>query len=711
MKESAIQRIVFVFGAWCLGACPSDCLFAETYPQNVHVISVASTNEHDLIINWQPVAADVYGQSKGISNYNIYVSSDPLFAPDLLAHTNRLASTNRATFTHVHALENATSCFYYVTAVTSNGLESPVFTDMVCKLSRTIECPSGSNTFAWMATPDNSPWTNASSLAAWLRSADKLYRWDASHQEYEVWNCVAFTGVNFSVHAGEAIGVEVFTTTVVHLLGKVNPTNLFVWTHYTNQFNHRWIALPPNSIYGFVSALATSIPGATKAARYVGPPEYYQSWFLLGSNWLGTNFVLRPEEGYLVSIKTNSTWQPKLSYPQVSVTLSRGMEFLQSAAGLQATAQVSDAEGDIVEYRWDYEGDGVMDATSTTPVLSYAANLTNPAVWYPSLWVRDQRGFLGMGYDRYQALSLSLIITNQLFRPDLGQTGTISYASSTNGAFTTWICDVQGNVVRVLESNVWHAAGQAVLAWDGRNGSGATMTGVYYAVIVQQVGTNTATYNPAALLAGVNLTDQLSGVSAPSNLNLRAGGLFPIQYTLSAPAWVTVCIVDATNGILAVVCANAPRLPGAHEEYWNGRLSNGSLIEAGQSFSASITALAMGDNALIVDPPLPRIDGLTKSADRFMPAMNPYGVDTNSIILSYSLANGTDVRMEVRAADGRFVRSVIDPGKPPGGNQTVWSGTDDGGRMVAEGYYSIALCSEVGGVRGGSSTVWVGVYY
>ena len=79
--------------------------------------------------------------------------------------------------------------------------------------------------------------------------------------------------------------------------------------------------------------------------------------------------------------------------------------------------------------------------------------------------------------------------------------------------------------------------------------------------------------------------------------------------------------------------------------------------------------------------------------------------------LNYNLSAAADVRLEVRSAGGRVVRSVLEPGHAPGANETVWAGKDDLGRMVPEGYYSLELRAEAGGARGEPSRTWVGVYY
>jgi len=684
---------------------------AGTIPRTVNIAAPQTTNTVSLALSWQPVGEDIHGQAKAISAYNVYSSSDPRFVPDTDTHSNLLVSTNDTSFVHSNALATSTSLFYYVTAVGTDGTESLVFTDMVYKVSSTIDGPPGSNVFSWLSLPYESQWTNAASLAGQLPDVDRLYRFNDTNQSYAVWDCVASTGSNFRVAAGDALGIEVSTGTVLHVYGKHSWTNAFAWEHRADRFNHHWISLPPNSVYSNASALAQAVPACTKVARFDTATGAYESWFLLAGQWRGIDFAIPPNEGVLVSVAGNSSWTPGLIYPSAALTLDPGAGYIDTMA-LSATAQVASASGPLIEYAWDYDGDGAFDAAGASPVLMYNHSFTNPATWFPTIRVKDERGFYALDSARYDALSMSLSFSNQAFQAGLNETGQVCFAASTGGVFSVYLYDSQSNLVSVLESNVVHASGSACLSWDGRDTQGALASnGVYYVVVEQTIGGETITYDPAFLMRGSNITAEITGISVASSFDPYSGGQFPIRYDLSAPARVTVTIEDDLGLTIGLVCSSVLRSAGTHTEYWDGRLLSGAMITAGQTFNVAISAVSVGGNAMIVEEPLPSVDDLTASATEFIPALNPYGMGTNTLTLSYDLQAGSDIRIEVRSEAGTLIRNAIEPGKPAGSNQSVWPGTDDAARLAAAGLYSVTLSAESGSRRGEPSTVWVEVYY
>jgi hypothetical protein len=684
---------------------------AVQIPATVVPANITATNGTDLVVTWFPVGVDIYGNPLSVSNYNVYCSSDPTFAPDLNTYTNLLGSTNTTTFVHAGALTNNANLFYYVSAVATNGAESLVFSNLVGMLTQTVACPPGTNVFTWLALPPSIGPTNASSLATLLGITGKLHRLNETDQSDQVWDAGAGTGTNFSLIVGESYVVELSTSAVLCVYGTYGTLNSFTWVYNTNAFNHQWISVPPNTIYSNAATLAGNIPACTKAALYDPTSGQFLSWFNLNGSRLGTNFVLNPSQGVVISISSNVAWQPQPEYPQAAV--EAGAVFINLTTSLEATGTAIAGASPIVLYAWDYYGDGNVELSGASRIPVVSLSLTNPMTIYPTYRVQDARGFYGIGYAPYTALSMSLSFSNQSFRAGLGETGTVCYASSTNGYFSVYIYDASNNLVQVLQSNVWEQAGTACVQWDGLNTNGAVVSnGVYYAVIAQTVNGATAQYDPRPLLLGTNITSSVSGFAVQNQFNPYAGGLFPIQYMLPTPSWVTIVIQDTAFNTIAVVCSNALQSAGAQIEYWNGRLSNGSLIAADQTFQVSLIAVSAGANALIVQQPLPSLTGLSASATKFTPSLNPYGPNTNgTVALSYMLDRAADARIIVEDSQGNVVQNALDSGKSPGPNTSVWTGTDSFGRLVAAGVYSIAVAPEVSGQDGVPQSVWVQTYY
>lgn len=680
-------------------------------PTTVPLATPLTTNGSDLILTWLPVAADIYGNPVSISYYNVYSSTDPTFAPDLNTYTNRVGSTNATTFVHRGAYTNASSLFYYVSAVGTNGSESLVFSNLAVKLSQSVVVPPGSNAFTWLALPPAIVPTNASSLAAQLGITGKLHRLNETDQSDQVWDAGAGTGTNFPLLTGVSYVVELTTSTVLRITGMYGPPSSFTWQYNTNALNHHWISVPPNSMYPNATALASNITACTKVAIYNSTNRQFASLFQIGNTWTGSNFVLNPAQGTIVSISSNATWQPQPEYPQVAVNLQSSAGFIDLTT-LQATGTTIAGASPIVQYAWDYYGDGAIEQSNSTPISLLSAQLTNAGTIYPTYQVKDARGFYGIAYAPYLALSMSLSFSNQAFRAGLGETGAVCYASSTNGYFSAYIYDASTNLVRVLQSNVWQQAGTACVQWDGRNTGGTVVSnGAYYVVVDQTINGSTLRYDPRPLLLGSNVTSSVSGFAVQNQFNPYTGGLFPIQYTLPTPSQVTIVIQDNSFNNIAVVCSNVFRLAGSQVEYWNGQLSNGNLIAANQTFQVVLTAIAVGGNSLIVQSALPSLTALSASVTKFTPSLNPYGLGTNSVTVSYTLDRAADARIVIANSTGNVVQNALDPGKSPGSNTTVWTGADSQGRLVPAGIYSIAVAPEVAGQDGVSQTIWVQTYY
>ena len=294
---------------------------AGQIPASVSLSSPAQTNGTDLVLAWLAVGVDIYGNALAVSNYNIYFSTNPVFAPDLVGHANQLGFTNATQFVHKGALTNSSSGFYYISAVGTNGVESLVFTNMVGKIALQVPNPTGSNVFAFLALPPTIPWMNASSLAAQLGITGKLYHLNDTNQSYDVWDAGTSTGTNFALKAGESYGVELSTGALLSVYGTYGLPISFACQYNTNTFNHHWISVPPNSIYSNAAALAGTIPASTKVAFYDPTSSQFLSWFNLNGAWLGTNFVLNPANGIEVSVTSNGAWQTQPEYPQATVNL------------------------------------------------------------------------------------------------------------------------------------------------------------------------------------------------------------------------------------------------------------------------------------------------------------------------------------------------------------------------------------------------------
>jgi hypothetical protein len=67
---------------------------------------------------------------------------------------------------------------------------------------------------------------------------------------------------------------------------------------------------------------------------------------------------------------------------------------------------------------------------------------------------------------------------------------------------------------------------------------------------------------------------------------------------------------------------------------------------------------------------------------------NPFNPQTR---VEFTLADRSQVRLEVFDAQGRLVRALVDEALPAGRHQAIWDGTDLGGRRMASGLYFYRL--------------------
>ena len=95
----------------------------------------------------------------------------------------------------------------------------------------------------------------------------------------------------------------------------------------------------------------------------------------------------------------------------------------------------------------------------------------------------------GVGPFKYMIRALiqqrgSVTITNNVIRPDNGQTAYLHYTLSTAGQVTVTVFDFSGSIVNVLQRGP-QGAGEYTTAWDGKNRGGrAVARGIYFIRVV-----------------------------------------------------------------------------------------------------------------------------------------------------------------------------------------------------------------------------------
>ena len=123
-------------------------------------------------------------------------------------------------------------------------------------------------------------------------------------------------------------------------------------------------------------------------------------------------------------------------------------------------------------------------------------------------------------------------------------------------------------------------------------------------------------------------------------------------------------------------------------EMWGGSPNGGEFGVSGTTIdiAAAVTQGARGRDELVAVNAVPDEFALTAIYP------NPF---TQSTSIAYQLAEDREVSIEIYSITGQRVRVLMDGNQMPAGYwQSVWDGSDDGGRPLAAGVYMIRFQAE-----------------
>ena len=682
--------IFFCLTAILLAFINAPISFADPPPVEIADLSITKAG-NDTHLSWSVVTTDAYSNTASIDHYNIYRGTTPDFIPDTTSGTNRIGQPNGTTFDDVDALLSEDSYYYYVMAVASDGTESLLPSNIGYKIRLALTYdPAKSNKY-WLSIPYNSNYATASDLGGDALNISHVIRWDPLTQSEEVWDQVNTTGTDFTVVAGEAYAIVILDDTVLNLAGSHGPSTINM-TYNANNFNVNWFSIPHPNAYGIASLLAQDIPNTTKVGRYDVQNDTYESWFFLDGSWMGHDFTLIPGEGVLGVITDDTTWTPSLGYPTVVATadVTDGLNAIE--VNLSGTAE--DKNGSIINYQWDYKGDGVFDYSDTlSPDTSFAYTIAG--TYYPTLLVTDDDGFHGYDYQTIEVYSLENEISVENFNPSGGDTAQFTYTISNVGLMTIKIYDELGNLIRILFADQAVTAGENVATWDGRNDLAELVAdGTYYVVFDYSIAGKpyTYTYDLRTSSGGEDITDDITNIGVSEILSPLEGEYVEITYTLPQKALVTIAIKEQSGTVIRHLLTDAPRTAGTHMEIWYGADDNGQIVSPGTSFYVTLEALSMADSAMITTGFAPTLTDISAEPLRFSPATNPYGTqDKSSVVTTFTLNKQASVTVTVYNSSGTAVRTFTESDLAAAQHQVAWNGRNDSGSLQTDGTYTIRL--------------------
>ena len=214
------------------------------------------------------------------------------------------------------------------------------------------------------------------------------------------------------------------------------------------------------------------------------------------------------------------------SAPTASLTHSPSNPETGEAVTLDASAS-SDPDGSIAEYRWDVDGDGSVDATTSGATYGHAYGSTGEKT--PSVTVADDAGATAEAADTVQVMSANTAptasLTHSPSNPETGETVTFdaSGSSDPDGDVVEyrWDVDGDGTVDDITTISTYsHAYGSAgdrtaVVTVADNEGAEAQAQSTVQVVSGNTAPTAALTHSPTNPSVGETVTFDASGSSDP----------------------------------------------------------------------------------------------------------------------------------------------------------------------------------------------------
>jgi hypothetical protein len=278
----------------------------------------------DIIVHWDAVA--------GADSYNVSYVSNDRFLP--FSSWNKATGLTATQWTHPGAYNNGTTHYYIVRAFNATGGESMNST-MGVKLHKLMEMPSGipGRNVYWISLPYNSMYKKASdivmdlegSLTAPPTNINGVCKWNPATQNAMLFLFFGrWRGADFTINPGDGICVNSINDPWNWIINGTDTSVLQSFTFNPTMNNINWMSLPYTNNYTTASEIIRDIEGSL-----VNPPTMVTAiaiWDPIAQDvikyewtgsWTGTNFPIRPGDGYYLDILSGFTWTPTLITPSV----------------------------------------------------------------------------------------------------------------------------------------------------------------------------------------------------------------------------------------------------------------------------------------------------------------------------------------------------------------------------------------------------------
>ncbi len=234
-----------------------------------------------------------------------------------------------------------------------------------------------------------------------------------------------------------------------------------------------------------------------------------------------------------------------------------------------------------------------------------------------------------------------------------------------------------------LINNVAKTAGVQTVTWNGKNTLNQFLSPSAYSYLIKAVsGTKSGVYDPIYVPGSVSLSN-LS--LSPTNFNPYANESVQLNYTLSAPAWVTIGGEFPAN-FPAFLLTGKPRPAGANTEIWDGRDGLGNIYNDNFNLTLSMkTEILPSVFTVITDGSL-QITDLKTNPFLIFPTYDELTT------ISYSINRTADIILRIIDPNGNSWVITQATAQAAGNYTYQWKGRASNGSYVkANGNYRIEL--------------------
>lgn len=157
--------------------------------------------------------------------------------------------------------------------------------------------------------PLDSDITTASELMSAIGpTCDAVNRWNPQTQRWDGWLNLGY-GTDFTILPYEAYEISVTEDTTFSITGTPAEVKPIYIIKPNNAVSVNYIALPHDTEITNAHELLNAIPNCDSVNRLNPETQLWEGYIDLFGG-MGTNFEIRPGEGYLVTVTVDTVWTP-----------------------------------------------------------------------------------------------------------------------------------------------------------------------------------------------------------------------------------------------------------------------------------------------------------------------------------------------------------------------------------------------------------------